>query len=132
MKKFRRMIGTLALLAGLAVALSGAPQSERLADGRGGAFDVTRHSIRLEEIQSGGPNKCICLTHRIVQPGSLDNAAPRGGAVWRAGARCCAERVPGWPCAQGAEWLSFPYIFIFCGMCGACECLKTLGEPPRS
>ena len=36
------------------------------------------------------------------------------------------------PCAQGAGWLSFPYIFIFCGMCGACECLKTLGEPPRS
>ncbi len=57
MKKFRRMIVTLALLAGLAVALSGAPQSERLPDGRGGAFDVTRHSIRLEEIQSGGPPK---------------------------------------------------------------------------
>jgi len=58
--------------------------------------------------------------------------SPWGGAHRRAGARCCAERVPGWPCAQGAEWLSFPYIFTFCGMCGACECLKTLGEPPRS
>lgn len=57
MKNIGLMAVTLALLAVLAAFISAAPQSERLADGRGGAFDVTRHSIRLEEIQSGGPPK---------------------------------------------------------------------------
>ena len=57
MKNVGRISVTLSLLAVLATLISAAPQSERLPDGRGGAFDVTRHNIRLEEIQSGGPPK---------------------------------------------------------------------------
>ena len=57
MKNIGPMAVTLALLAVLAAFISAAPQSKRLPDGRGGAFDVTRNSIRLEEIQSGGPPK---------------------------------------------------------------------------
>ena len=57
MNDFRPVVIILALGTMLAALVSAAPQSERLPDGRGGAFDVTRHSIRLEEIQSGGPPK---------------------------------------------------------------------------
>ncbi len=37
--------------------ISGAPQSEKLPDGRGGEFDVTRHKIPLDQIRGGGPPK---------------------------------------------------------------------------
>jgi hypothetical protein len=56
MKNIRRMAVAPAILAVLAAFIPVAAQS-RIGDGRGGAFDVTNHSIRLEEIQSGGPPK---------------------------------------------------------------------------
>ena len=58
---FMRNIWTLAatgMVVGiLSTWISGAPQSEKLPDGRGGEFDVTRHKIPLDQIRGGGPPK---------------------------------------------------------------------------
>ncbi len=58
MKNSGRAAIGLVLPTFLVALISAAPQtSESLPDGRGGVFDVTRHNIRLVEIQSGGPPK---------------------------------------------------------------------------
>ena len=47
----------LLVLGVFATGILEAPQSEKLPDGRGGTFDVSRHSIPLGEIRGGGPPK---------------------------------------------------------------------------
>jgi hypothetical protein len=48
---------TAVVVGALSTWTSGAPQSEKLPDGRGGEFDVTRHNIPLDQIRGGGPPK---------------------------------------------------------------------------
>ena len=46
-----------AVLGVFAMWTPGAPEVEKLPDGRGGVFDVTLHNIPLKEIEAGGPPK---------------------------------------------------------------------------
>ena len=57
MNNLLRIALVLAVFGGGAMWTRGAPDEKKLPDGRGGAFDVTRHSVPLEDIVAGGPPK---------------------------------------------------------------------------
>ena len=57
MTNLLRIALSLAVFGVFAMWTRGGPQAEKLPDGRGGAFDVTRHNIPLKDIEAGGPPK---------------------------------------------------------------------------
>ena len=57
MNNLLRIALALAILRAFATWTPGAPEVKKLPDGRGGAFDVTRHNIPLKEIEAGGPSQ---------------------------------------------------------------------------
>ncbi len=57
MTNLLRIAFSLAVFGVFVMWTRGAPQAEKLPDGRGGAFDVTRHNIPLKDIEAGGPPK---------------------------------------------------------------------------
>ena len=57
MKNVLRIGIAFTVFGGFPMWTTATPQSQKLPDGRGGAFDVTRHNIPLGEIRGGGPPK---------------------------------------------------------------------------
>ena len=99
MTNLLRITFSLAVFGVFAMWTRAGTQAEKLPDGRGGAFDVTRHNIPLKDIEAGGPPKdgIPALTDPVLNPLSLPRKQisflSRGNAYWVLSTMVCPRRT---------------------------------------